>query len=216
MVISEGHSTGQERQNIPASESVVPQERTTSKKRKYDESYLSYGFIPVGMSENPDGQHICNKIMCNSSLVPAKLRRHLDTNHPQLKDKSLSLFERHKEVQKTGEASLHKYVKTDNENVTEASFLLSYRIARAGKPHTIAENLIKPCMTEIVGCVLGEDAAKKVTAVQCSNNVISDRIHKISDHIQDELICRLKNSKMFAIQLDESTDVAGLSILLFL
>ncbi|KAL4127510.1 hypothetical protein QTP88_011677 [Uroleucon formosanum] len=167
------------------------------------------------MAENPDGQCvICNKIMCNSSLVPAKLRRHLDTNHPQLKDKSLSFFERHKEVQKTGVAALHKYAKTDNENATEASFMLSYRIARAGKPHTIAEDLIKPCMTEIVSCVLGEDAAKKITAVQCSNNVISDRIHKISDHIQDELICRLKNSKMFAIQLDESTDVAGLSILL--
>jgi len=150
----------------------------------------------------------------NSSLLPAKLRRHLDTNHPQLKDNSLSFFERYKEVQKTGVAALHKYAKTDNENATEASFMLSYRIARAGKPHTIAEDLIKPCMTEIVGCVLGEDAAKKITAVQCSNNVISDRILKISDHIQDELIFRLKNSNIFAIQVDESTDVAGLSILL--
>jgi len=81
--------------------------RTTSEKRKYDESYLSYGFIPVGMAENPDGKCvICNKIMCNSSLVPAKLKRHLDTNHKQLKDKSLRFFERHKEVQKTGVASL--------------------------------------------------------------------------------------------------------------
>ncbi|CAI6355778.1 unnamed protein product [Macrosiphum euphorbiae] len=152
------------------------------------------------MAENPDGQCvICNKIMCNSSFLPAKLRRHLDTNHPKLKDKSLSFFKRHKEVQKYGGAALHKYAKTDNENATEASFMLSYRIARAGKPHTIVEDLIKPCMTEIVSCVLGEDAAKKITAVQCSNNVISDRIHKISYHIQDELICRLKNSKMFAI-----------------
>jgi len=126
-------NTGQDRQNKLVSEIVLPQERTTSIKRKYDESYLSFGFIPVGMAENPDGQCvICNKIMCNSSLVPAKLRQHIDTNHPQLKDKSLSFFERHKEVQKTGVASLHKYVKTDNENATEASFLLSYRIARAG------------------------------------------------------------------------------------
>ncbi|CAG4987123.1 unnamed protein product [Parnassius apollo] len=69
-------------------------------------------------------------------------------------------------------------------------------------------------MTEIVTCVPGEEAAKKVSAVQCSNNVISDRIHKISDHIQDELISRLKTSEMFAMQLDESTDVVGLSILL--
>ncbi|XP_060860479.1 zinc finger BED domain-containing protein 5-like [Metopolophium dirhodum] len=140
-------NTGQERQNKLVSEIVLPEERTTSKKRKYDESYLSFGFIPVRMAENPDGQCVCNKIMCNSSLVPAKLRRHLDTNHPQLKDKSLSFFERHKEVQKTGVAALQKYAKTDNENGTEASFMLSYRIARAGKPHTIAEDLIKPCMT---------------------------------------------------------------------
>ncbi|VVC25079.1 Hypothetical protein CINCED_3A005887 [Cinara cedri] len=124
----------------------------------------------------------------------------------------------HQKVQKTGVATLHKYVKTDNKNATEASFLLSYRITHDGKPHTIVEGLTKPCMTEIVSCVLVEDAVKKVKAVQCSNNVISDRIHKISDHIPDELICRLTNSKIFAIryriQLDESTDVIGLSILL--
>ena len=82
-------------------------------------------------------------------------------------------------------------------------------MCRSGKPHTIAENLIKPCMLETVSCILGEDAAKKVAAVQCS-----DRIHKISDHIEDELIHRLNASDMFAMQLDESTDVAGLSILL--
>ncbi|CAG5047553.1 unnamed protein product [Parnassius apollo] len=194
---------------------VATQEKTSSKKRRYDESYLSFGFVPVGMTENSDGQCvICNKIISNSSLVPAKLKRHLDTNHPELKDKSVSFFERHKEVRRTGAADIQKLVKTDNENATEASFLLSYKIARAGKPHTIAEDLIKPCMTEIVTCVLGEEAAKKVSAVQCSNNVISDRIHKISDHIQDELISRLKTSEMFAMQLDESTDVVGLSILL--
>jgi len=49
----------------------------------------------------------------------------------------------------------------------------------------MADDLIKPCMTETVSYVLGEDAAKKVTAVQCFNNVIFDQIHKIPDHIQD-------------------------------
>lgn len=43
-----------------------------SKKRKYDESYLQFGFIPVGSVEKPDGQCvICNVILQNSSLVPA-------------------------------------------------------------------------------------------------------------------------------------------------
>ena len=35
--------------------------------------------------------------------------------------------------------------KTNNEKVLEASYLISYRVARAGEAHTIAETLIKPC-----------------------------------------------------------------------
>lgn len=93
-----------------------------------------------------------------------QLKRHLDTNLPQLKDKSVSFFKRHKEVHKTGMAALHiiSHVKTGNENATQASFLISYRIAHAGKPHTISENLIKPCIADNVSCVLREDAAKKL------------------------------------------------------
>lgn len=98
-----------------------PRERSTSKKRKYDESYLSFGFIPVGMAENPDGKCvICNKIMSNSSLVPAKLKRHLETNHPQLKDKRLNFFEIHKEAHNSSVAALNKFAKTDNEKATHA------------------------------------------------------------------------------------------------
>lgn len=77
----------------PINKRVELQERTSSKKRKYDESYLSFGFIPVGIAENPDGQCvICNKILFNSSLAPAKLKRHLETNQPHLKDKNIVFF----------------------------------------------------------------------------------------------------------------------------
>ncbi|XP_072392220.1 zinc finger BED domain-containing protein 5-like [Diabrotica undecimpunctata] len=216
-VNTEDPGAGQDRQNTLTNTNAESKKRIISKKRKYDESYLSFRFIPVEIAMNTDGQCVtCSKIMCNSSLVPAKLKRHLETNHPQLKDESVSFFKRQKEVHKTGTAALQRYVKTDNENVTQASFLLSYRIVRAGKLHTIAENLIKPRIADIVSCVLGKDAAKTVAAVQCSNNIISDRIHKISDHNEDELICGLKDSEMFALQLDETADVAGLLILLVL
>ncbi|XP_060881854.1 zinc finger BED domain-containing protein 5-like [Metopolophium dirhodum] len=203
--------------NISEKSIVVPEiiELKPSKKRKYDESYLQFGFIPVGTAERPDGQCvICNVILQNSSLAPAKLKRHLKTNHPNLMNKEMGYFKKRKEEHNSSLSALHKYAKNDSENATEASFILSYSIARAGKPHTIAESLIKPCMTEIVRCMIGEEAAKKIATVQCSNNTISDRIHKISDHIEDQLINRLKSCNMFAIQLDESTDVAGLSILL--
>lgn len=59
------------------------------KKRKYDESYLSLGFSKVGNADAPDAQCVvCHKILSNSSLVPAKLRRHLETNHSEYKDKT--------------------------------------------------------------------------------------------------------------------------------
>lgn len=208
-------STDGQETNIPTSNRVEREGLKSLKKRKYDESYLSLGFIPIGNTEHPDGQCvICKKILLNSSLAPAKLKRHIETNHPELQGKDVSFFKTHKDVHDAAVTCLQKYAKTDNEKATEASFLLSYRIARAGKPHTIAEDLIKPCMKEIVSCVLGEEVAKQLSSVQCSNNTVSDRIHKISDYIEDELIQRLKNCKAFAMQLDESTDVAGLAILL--
>lgn len=91
------------------------------------------------------GNVICYKIFLNSTLSPVKLKRYLETNQPHLKGKDISFFKNHKEVQDATVACLQKYAKTNNENRTEASFLLSFRIARAGKPHTIAEDLIKTC-----------------------------------------------------------------------
>jgi hypothetical protein len=44
-----------------------------------------------------------------------------------------------------------KIVKTDNENATEASYKVSYRISLAGEEHIIGESLIKPCAKDIVG-----------------------------------------------------------------
>ncbi|GBP82680.1 Zinc finger BED domain-containing protein 5 [Eumeta japonica] len=56
-----------------------------TKKRKYNESYISFGFIdynglPLCM--------LCSKLLPNSSMAPAKLRRHLETVHPEYKDKN--------------------------------------------------------------------------------------------------------------------------------
>ncbi|KAJ8882590.1 hypothetical protein PR048_014401 [Dryococelus australis] len=55
-----------------------PDNSKVSKKRKYDESYLSFGFVRVESVDikHPGGQCVvCNKILYNSSLVPAKLKK---------------------------------------------------------------------------------------------------------------------------------------------
>ena len=67
----------------------------SSKKRKYDESYMQYGFtsVIVGGVERPQSV-LCNKVFNNDSMRPAKLKQHLQNVHPQSKDKDKSYFER--------------------------------------------------------------------------------------------------------------------------
>lgn len=55
----------------------------STKRRKYDTSYLSFGFTSTGDQEAPDAVCLlCNKILANSSLAPAKLMRHLEKKSP--------------------------------------------------------------------------------------------------------------------------------------
>ena len=67
-------------------------ERPPSKKRKYEESYVNMEF-----TETNDGRPlcvICGNVLTNSSMFPAKLRRLLEGNHPELKDKPSDFFKR--------------------------------------------------------------------------------------------------------------------------
>ena len=64
-----------------------------SKKRKYDDSYLSYGSTWIGNEERPNGLCVeCGTVISNTSLFPAKLKRHLEKKHSQLKNKDINYF----------------------------------------------------------------------------------------------------------------------------
>lgn len=197
-------------------EATHEQKEIKGKLRKYDPSYLTlFGFIPVGNDHAPEGQCVnCHKIVANGCLVPSKLKRHLECNHPELVHESEELFKRRASSLQSGSSMMNKICKNDNENATEASYIVSLHIAKSGKPHNIAETLIKPCLKDVVSCILGPDMGKKIDAVQLSNSTISKRIHTLSDSLENELIRRLKACEFFSLQLDESTDVAGLAVLL--
>jgi hypothetical protein len=66
------------------------QSLSINKKRRHDESYLSFGSTSIGNKDSPDTQCVlCNKILSNCSLVPAKLGRHIETNHSEFKDQGV-------------------------------------------------------------------------------------------------------------------------------
>ena len=63
------------------------------------------------------------------------------------------------------------------------SYLVSYRVAQAGEAHTIAENLIKPCLKDILEYTLDGKATELVGTVPLSNNTISRRIRDLAQDV---------------------------------
>jgi hypothetical protein len=61
--------------------------------------------------------------------------------------------------------------------------------------------------------MIGEKAAKKLDLAVLSNSTVSRRINDLANDVERELLKRIK-SNYFAIQLDESTDVANAAVLL--
>ena len=94
----------------------------------------------------------------------------------------------------------------------EASYLVVLRIAKAKKPHTIAEELLLPATKDIVRVMLGAEYVNELNTIFLSNNTISRRIDDMS------LILWSKYQEMksaplgiCSIQLDELPDVANCS-----
>jgi hypothetical protein len=87
--------------------------------------------------------------------------------------------------------------------------MVSYQVARTGKPHTIVEDLIHPAAVDMALSMLGYKTRKTIQTLSSSNNPVSQRI---SDMAGDVL--KQQASEFYALQLDESKDVAGLAQLL--
>jgi hypothetical protein len=182
--------------------------------RRYDENYLSFGFSWCGVEKEPKPQCvICNEKLSNHSMKPSLLQRHFNTKHALFKDKPLELFKR-KEMELKHSRNTLKSFTAANSQALEASYLVSLRIAQTGKPHTIGESLILPAAKDIVSSVLGPNAAKKLDVVPLSDCTVSRRIHDLASEVKTVLIQRIQQSKYFAIQLDESTDITNFAQLM--
>lgn len=185
------------------------------KKRKYDDSYIQFGFTSSGDPDFPLPQCVvCAETLSNHSLKPSLLRRHLETKHANLKHESVSFFQHKLKDLKHRQKSIEALSLNTNSNALQASFRVSYLIAKQAKPHTIGENLILPAAKEIVKCMFGEKMARELDVIPMSNNTVSRRIADMSDNLKNHQIQRILQSDYFAIQLDESTDISNLAQLL--
>lgn len=178
-------------------------------KRKYDDSYLSFGFSWTGN----DDKHlplclICGLTMSNESMIPSKLDKHFKTQHSHLKDKTTSYFKRISE-QQAKTANSFKRLITVSDKAQIASYQVSEMIAQNMKAHTIGESLILPACKKIVSTMLGDEAAMKISKIPLSNDTVHRRILEMSSDIEKNVCGNKLQCSDFALQVDESTDITN-------
>ncbi|XP_028968356.1 SCAN domain-containing protein 3-like [Galendromus occidentalis] len=177
--------------------------------RKYDASYLRFGFIQEPGSEFEPRPLciVCSECLSNEGMKPSKLQRHRDLKHPDLACKPLEYFQRMRDELKQQQNSMRNMTLGDNNSQMRASYLISLEIAKNKKAYVIGEELIKPCILLASQEVIGHDAYQKLRGISLSRNTVKRRIEHMADNIQDQIIDLVKKSTFYSIQIDESTDL---------
>lgn len=103
---------------------------------------------------------------------------------------------------------------TASKSTLKASYLAAGHIACAKKSSHIAEELVSPCAVDMCREVLGESAANKIKEIPLFNDIVSRQIIDMSDDIETQLLDRVRASPLFVIQIDQSTDISNMALLL--
>jgi len=154
-------------------------------KRKYNNSYIKFGFtLTENNGEIKPQCVICATVLANDALKPAKLKRHLETVHPNFSDRPLKFFAGKLENLKKMKLGSSGTRFATSEKTLVASFEISKLIAQSKKPHTVEETLVKPCLVKAVEEVLGLEAKKQIQEIPLSNNTVKARIELMSNDIE--------------------------------
>ncbi|MBN3317429.1 ZBED5 protein, partial [Atractosteus spatula] len=87
---------------------------------------------------------------------------------------------------------------------TETGKNASFRIAKADKPHIIFEEPYLPLAKELACIMCGKKAAKQLDLLPPLKDTVTHRIIEMVDDIKSTLVERIKMSRCFSLQLDES------------
>ena len=87
-------------------------------------------------------------------MKPSKLKQYFKSCHGELVEKSVDYFSRKAEHLKYRRLDSGGMWPRQNKTLLEASYRIAFRIAQSKKPHTIGEELIKPCLIEATTLLL--------------------------------------------------------------
>ena len=184
----------------------------TTRKRKYDDEYIKFGFTT---SENDDSIPfcvVCLSALSNESMVPSKLERHLKMKHQELKDKPKQYFEKLRE-NLTIQAKKLRKLSTIPDKAQMASYKIAQLLAKRKKSHIDAESIIQPALAIAAEIMIGSEAVEKFRKIPLSHQTISRRIGDMSVDINEQFQQYFLNPKdyfkLWALQIDESTDISN-------
>lgn len=206
---------------LPNGNNEEPDSPPAKKKRMglfqtYDAEYIKFGFIIHSGSKesSPRAQCvICGEILPRESVMPVSLSNHLKAKHSELENKPVDFFEEKSLEMGCPNSSLKKCLLVE-ESLVKASYLIAFQIAARKKPFSVAEELIRPYLVEMCSEVLGSSAGDKMKSIPLSANTIGCRINRLSADIEDQLVQKVRDSKWFALQIDESPEASDVTLLL--
>lgn len=123
-------------------------------KRKYLDEYINFGFTYVLAPGVQKPQCVlCNEVLSVESMMLNKLKHHLETKHPQFKNKDSEFFKHKAEQLKKACFDSDGAIQQQS----KATLTVSLQVAKANKKkrvHTIGKELILPCAKEIVSQII--------------------------------------------------------------
>jgi hypothetical protein len=135
------------------------------KNRKYDDSYLDFGFTSTEVDGEERPQCVpCMKLLASECMLPCKLKRHLETTRSSVVSKFRYCYSRKLKELNEQKGSFYKQASIPS-NALLASYKVAHRIAKCKMLHTIAKELILPAAVDMVNIMIGESAGKLLLEV---------------------------------------------------
>ena len=100
------------------------------------------------------------KTLSNASMKPILLQRHLQTNHPNKKDRDPNYFKRLGENAKKQQLDKTGKQYQQSVGIVTASYEIALIVAKNKKLHTTAEELIMPAAKVLVNHVISDEAVQ--------------------------------------------------------
>ena len=188
------------------------------KKRKLSEDNIKHVFTCLTEKDRTERPQciLCTIVLSNANLKPLRLKEHFDNRHwgAKLGNDFNTLKIKRARFHQSGTLEKHGFLPIDKP-LLHTSYKVAFLCAKKSKPHTIVEELVKPCAMEMAKSLLGVETEKKLRLVPLSNDIITSRIRDMSEDILQQFIADVKASPIkVSLQLDESTDVSLCSQLL--